>query len=87
MNYFAGSASYTTGGDQLNAEDVGLKWIVNMWACWAEDATQQWVPVFATGGEPVKSVKIMLFTIAGVEIGNGTNQSAKRYRVIAEGTY
>lgn len=87
FNYFKGSASYTAGGDSISAEDLGLVWIHQVFAAYAEDGTQLLIPVYATGGAAVKSIKALLASIAGVEVGNGSNQSAKRYRIVAIGTY
>lgn len=87
FNYFAGPASYTTGGDLITAKDLGLIFIHQVFICYAEDGTQLLIPVYATGGSAVQSIKALLASIAGVEVANASNQSAKRFRIVAVGTY
>lgn len=87
INYFTGPASYTTGGDAITARDLGLSWIHEVFSCYAEDGASVLIPVFAVPGEPVTQILAKIASIAGVEVGNGTNQTAKKFRLVAIGTY
>lgn len=87
FNYFSGPVSYTTGGDAINANDLGLVWIHQVFISYAEDGTQLMIPVYETGGGPVKSFKALLASIAGVQVANASDQSAKKFRIVAIGTY
>lgn len=87
FSYFSGPASYTTGGDAISAKDVGLEWIHHVFISCDDSGANLGIPVFAAGGNPVKSFKLKIASIAGVEVGNGTDQSAKKFRINVIGTY
>lgn len=87
FNYFSGPISYTTGGDAITAKDLGLVWIHHVFVSYAEDGTQLMIPVFETSGDPIKSFKALLASIAGVQVANASDQSAKKFRIVAIGTY
>lgn len=85
MNVFTGPADYTTGGDDLSANDLGLSWIYKATArCISGDRSTQ--TIFAAA-EPMKTVKLLITDLAGTEVALHSNQSGKKFVIEAEGTY
>lgn len=82
-----GPASYTTGGDTLTAEDLQLTWINWMDISPALSGDRLALVIFPSNEGPAKSVKIMITDLAGTEVANASNQSAKKFRLRAQGAY
>lgn len=87
FSYFSGPLSYTTGGDLITAKDVGLTWINAVFVAPDDTGANLGIPVFAASGDVVDSILFKIASIAGVEVGNGTDQTAKKFRVTIIGTY
>lgn len=87
FNYFAGPDDYTTGGDEITARDLGLEWIHAVHICVADSGDRIFYPIFALNETAVKSIKAMITSLAGVEVALNSDQSTKRFRVTAIGTY
>lgn len=87
FSQFSGPASYTTGGDAILATDLGLVFIIQLFICVAESGDRILYPIFEAGGDVVKSVKAKITDLAGTEVANASNQSTKKFRVVAIGTY
>lgn len=87
FNYFSGPISYTTGGDAITAKDLGLEWIHTVMITNADSGDRIFYPVFAVNQTAVKSIKAMITSLAGVEVANASDQSTKKFRVTAIGTY
>ena len=77
---------YTTGGDALSARDLGLTSIQHITII-AMLGTRMVLPVFAGNDTPETSVKILIASIAGVEVANASDQSALKFRFRATGLY
>lgn len=86
-HYVSGPVSYTTGGDEITARDLGVTFIYEVRITPDDAGANLMIPVFAAGGDPVQSLKLKIASIAGVEVGNGTDQTGKKFRVVAIGTY
>lgn len=86
FGYFNGPASYTTGGDVLSARDLGLTSIQHIEII-AMLGTRMVLPVFAGNDTPETSVKILIASIAGVEVANASDQSALKFRYRVTGLY
>src|SRR5688572_4053155 len=87
FNYFSGPLSYTTGGDEITAKDFGLEWIHAVMISVADSGDRIFYPIFIANQTAVKSIKAMITSLAGVEVANASDQSTKRFRVTAIGTY
>lgn len=87
FNYFSGPVSYTTGGDAITAKDLGLEWIHAVMITNAETGDRILYPIFAKDQTAVKSIKAMITDLAGTQVANTSDQSTKRFRVTAIGTY
>jgi len=82
-----GPASYTTGGDTLTAEDLQLTWInfIDISVALSGDRVAR--VIYPNNEGPCKSVKILITDLAGTEVANASNQSAKKFRLHAQGLY
>lgn len=88
FSYFAGPVSYTTGGDLVTARDLGLIWIHAAFMAAADSGDRLLYPIFHQGdGDAVKDFKAMITSLAGVEVANASDQSTKKFRIVAIGTY
>lgn len=87
FNYFSGPVSYTTGGDDITARDLGLVFIHHVFQAQDDAGANEVIPVFAAGGDAVQSLKLKIASLAGVEVANASDQTAKKFRLIAIGTY
>lgn len=78
-----GPSSYTTGGDTIYARDLNLGsvFFIRIF-CISADLVAH--PVFATD-EPVTSFKVLLTNLAGTEVTNTTDESAKKFIIEARG--
>lgn len=94
----AGPASYTaittgtppSGGQTLNATDIGLKSIESIGDISLSDDGQFTVyPLFISNpSRPTSSVQLMWITAAGgAEVGGGTNLASRTVRMRVTGTY
>ena len=87
FSQFSGPESYTTGGDEINCRDLGLEWIHTVFITNAESGDRILYPIFDAGGDAVKSIKALITSLAGVEVANASDQSTKKFRITAIGTY
>lgn len=83
---FAGPASYTTGGDSLSATDLGFGPTGRIISAQvqSEDGTQIAQVVFPSS-DKVTSVKLLITDLAGTQVANASDQSAKKFRIRAIG--
>jgi len=81
-----GPASYTTGGDVILAKDLGLTTVIFVEII-AMLGTRMALPVFAANDSPEPSFKMLIASIAGVEVANASDQSALKFRIKARGLY
>jgi hypothetical protein len=80
-----GPASYTTGGETINASVFGFKEVISVDCSGSDNSAHTTVPVFATKGNP-KSFKLMWIVVAtGLEVGNGVSLSARFVKISAYG--
>lgn len=87
FGYFDGPVAYTTGGDELEASNFGLTYIVTAFISTADSGDRILRPIFAAGGKLAKKFKCLITDLAGTEVGNGSNQSAKKFRITVIGIY
>lgn len=87
FNYFSGPESYTTGGDEITAKDLGLEWIHAVHISLADSMDRIFYPVFAANQQAVLSIKALITDLGGTQVANASDQSTKRFRVTAIGTY
>lgn len=86
FGYMNGPASYTTGGDALAARDLGVTSIQHIEII-SQLGDRMALPVFAANDTPETSVKILIASIAGVEVANASDQSTKKFRFRVTGLY
>lgn len=82
-----GPASYDTGGSTLVAEDLQLTWINWIEISPALSGDRLAHIIYPSNEGPAKSVKVLITDLAGTEVGAGSNQSAKKFRLRAQGAY
>lgn len=87
FNYFSGPLTYTTGGDTIDAKDLGLVWIHAVHVSIADSGDRLLYPIFAPNQTAVKSIKAMITSLAGVEVALNSDQTTKKFRITAIGTY
>jgi hypothetical protein len=88
FNYFSGPVSYTTGGDQITAKDLGLTWIHQAFIAIADSADRILYPVPVNAdGDVMTAFKALITDLAGTQVANASNQSTKKFRIVAIGTY
>ncbi len=88
FSYFAGPASYTTGGDILKASDIGLTFIIAAFRTVADSADRIANPIFyQADGAPATDIKVLITDLAGTEVANASNQSTKKFRLTIIGIY
>lgn len=80
---WSGPASYTTGGVSISAKDLGLTYIMHM-VITCIDGTRMAFPVFASADKQA-SILMLISSIAGVEVANASDQSAKKFIIRACG--
>lgn len=80
-----GLASYTTGGQLVNASQFGLKFIEHMDVSGSDNAGHTCSARF-TGKGPQATAKIVWIVVGtGVEVANAVNLSARSIRVRVQG--
>lgn len=79
----SGPTSYTTGGDLLDARDLGSTWFLQAVSVPSTDGTR--IAYFYSSPTTLdlcKTVKMMIITSAtGAEVANASNQSTKEFVV------
>jgi hypothetical protein len=87
LSDLTGPVSYVTGGVTIGASAFGLS--SGLYAVLPMDLTVSgtfYIRIFSVAAPKAKSVKIMWFTAAtNAQVGNGTNLSAEKVRVVAFG--
>lgn len=82
-----GPVSYVTGGVTLSASALGLS--SGVYGVFPMDLTVSgtfYVRIFSMSAPKTKTFKVMWFTAAtNAQVGNGTNLSAEKVRVLAFG--
>lgn len=81
-----GPASYETGGVTLLIDDMELTWLLFMQVSISSDKLTLCHVVYSDAS-PLESVVLKFTDLAGTEIANTTDLSAKRFRVHAMGRY
>lgn len=82
-----GPSAYETGGVTLNASDCQLTYFNWVEVDPALSGDRLALVIYPTNQGINKTVKIMFTDLAGTEIGNGVDLSAKKFRLRAQGTY
>lgn len=82
-----GPNSYETGGVTLIAEDLQLTWLNFVFISPSLDGLTLAHVIYPSNEGVSKSIKIIFTDLAGTEIANATNLSAKKFRLHAQGTY
>lgn len=80
-----GPSAYETGGSTLTANDLGAGpsgFIVSV-IFQSEDATQIAHPVYPSQ-DPCTTVKMLMTDLAGTQVANGVDKSAKKFRAIVK---
>lgn len=87
LSDYTGPASYVTGGVTVSSSAFGLS--TGVYGIWPMDLTVSgtfYIRVFSVPSPKKNSVKIKWFTAAtNAEVGNGTNLSAEKVRVLGLG--
>lgn len=82
---YVGPASYSTGGDLLTAQQLGLKNIYAIQICAEGTMLNSIVPLFTTN-KAVQSLYLAWIVIAtGAEVAAAVNLSARRCRLMVWG--
>lgn len=84
---YTGPVSYVTGGMTVSSTTFGMK--LGVYSVIPMDASVSgtyFLRVWSPGAPRVPTVKIQWFVKAtGLEVGNGTNLSAEKFRIVAFG--
>lgn len=82
-----GPASYLTGGVTVKAEELELTWINYVFVSVALSADRRCYVIYPDNAGPCKTVKLVFTDFAGTEVANASDQSTKKFRLVAQGTY
>lgn len=81
-----GLTSYTTGGQAITAQSLGLKKVFFAFSMACSDASNFTAPLIAAKGENNTSLKLMWFVnTTGAEVANGVNLSSKNTKLMVFG--